>query len=67
MKHTITVEFKTDAPLTERQMNNLISILALQLEEPQDLEGNEEEWEAREISFSQTDRHAGRFITRVEG
>lgn len=67
MKHTITVEFKTDAPLTERQMDNLISILALQLEEPQDLEGNEEEWEAREISFGQTDRQAGRFITRVEG
>jgi hypothetical protein len=64
MRHTITIEFKTDTPLTEREMDNLISILALQLEEPQDLEGNEEEWQAREISFANTDRNAGRFFTR---
>jgi hypothetical protein len=67
MRHTITIQFKTDMPLTERQMDNLISILALQLEEPQDLEGNEEEWEAREISFGKTDSKAGRFVTREGG
>lgn len=66
MKHTITIEFTTDSRLTENQMDNLISILALQLEEPQDLEGNEEEWTAREISFGKTDRNAGQFITRKE-
>ena len=64
MKHTITIEFTTDSRLTENQMDNLISILALQLEEPQDLEGNEEDWRAGEISFGKTDRNAGRFFTR---
>jgi hypothetical protein len=66
MQHTITIKFTTDSRLTEEQMDNLISILALQLEEPQDLQGNEEEWTAREISFHKTDRQAGRFTTREE-
>jgi hypothetical protein len=64
MKHTITLQFNTDSPLNEAQMNNLISMLALQLEEPQDLEGNKEDWTAQEISFGKTDRQAGRFIAR---
>jgi hypothetical protein len=66
MKHTIIVDFTTDSPLTEAQMDNLISMLSLQLEEPQDLEGNQEEWTAREISFAKTDRNplGNRFITR---
>jgi hypothetical protein len=50
MKHSITVQFTTDSPLTEQEMNNLISIIALQVEEPQDLEGNDEAWTAREIT-----------------
>jgi hypothetical protein len=50
MKHSITVQFTTDSPLTDDQMNNLISIIALQVEEPQDLEGNAEAWTAREIT-----------------
>jgi hypothetical protein len=66
MKHTITVQFTTDSRLTEKQMDNLISMIALQLEEPQDLEGNDEEWRAGDISFHRTDRHAGRFFTREE-
>jgi len=66
MKHTVTLTFTTDSRLTEKQMDNLISMLALQVEEPQDLEGNEEDWRGGEISFRTTDRHAGRFITREE-
>jgi hypothetical protein len=66
MKHTITIEFTTDSRLTEAQMDNLISMLALQLDEPQDLEGNQEEWTARSTSFAKTDRQAGRFITIAE-
>ena len=50
MKHTITIRFTTDSPLTEQEMNNLISIIALQVQEPQDLEGNDEAWTAREIT-----------------
>ena len=64
MKHTIILQFNTDSPLNEAQMDNLISMLALQLEEPQDLEGNKEDWTAQEISFGKTDRQAGRFIAR---
>ena len=60
MKHTITIEFTTDSRLTENQMDNLISILALQLEEPQDLEGNEEDWRAGEISFAITREREGK-------
>jgi hypothetical protein len=66
-KHIITVEFNTDSKMTESQMDNLISMISLQIEEPQDLNGNEEEWTAREISFHKTDRQAGRFTTREEG
>lgn len=50
MEHTITIRFTTDSPLTEQEMNNLISIIALQVQEPQDLEGNDETWTAREIT-----------------
>jgi hypothetical protein len=50
MKHSIAIKFTTDSPLTEREMNNLISMIALQIEEPQDLEGNNESWTAREIT-----------------
>jgi hypothetical protein len=67
MQHTITIKFTTDSRLTKAQMDNLISMLALQIEEPQDLQGNEEEWRGGEISFNQTDCHAGRFITREGG
>jgi hypothetical protein len=66
MKHTITIEFTTDSRLTESQMDNLISMLSLQVEEPQDLDGESEDWRGREISFRRTDRHAGRFFTREE-
>ena len=64
MKHTINLSFTTDSQLTENQMDNLISMLALQIEEPQDLEGDEEEWQGRDINFSTTDRQLGRFIVR---
>jgi hypothetical protein len=64
MRHTIVLEFTTDTPLKEAQMDNLISMLSLQLEEPQDLEGNQEEWKTTMISFGKTDRKSGRFTTR---
>lgn len=50
MKHSITVKFTTDSPLTNDQMNNLISMIVLQVQEPQDLDGNDEAWTAREIT-----------------
>jgi hypothetical protein len=50
MEHSITVKFTTDSPLTDDQMNNLISMIVLQIQEPQDLDGNDEAWTAREIT-----------------
>jgi hypothetical protein len=49
IKHSISLEFETDRPLTEKEVNTLKSIIALQIEEPQDLEGNEETWAAKNI------------------
>lgn len=64
MRHTIVLEFTTETPLTEKEMDNLISMLSLQLEEPQDLEGNPEEWKSTFISFAKTDRKTGGFVSR---
>ena len=50
MTHSIAIKFTTDSPLTEREMDNLISMIALQIQEPQDLDGNDETWTAREIT-----------------
>jgi hypothetical protein len=45
----VTIEFVTDRPLTESEIETLQAILGLQIEEPQDLQGNEEEWKANDI------------------
>ena len=63
MKHSITIQFKTDTELTQDQMNNLISMIALQVQEPQDLEGNDEAWLAKEIDFHYQDLNPGKFFT----
>ena len=49
IKHSISLEFETDRVLTEGEIDTLRSIIALQVEEPQDLEGNEETWSAQNI------------------
>ena len=49
IKNSVTIEFVTDRPLTEKEGETLQAILCLQIEEPQDLKGNEEEWTASEI------------------
>jgi hypothetical protein len=63
MKHSITVQFTTDSPLTEQEMNNLVSMIALQVQEPQDLEGNDEAWTAKGIEFHYQDLNPGKFFT----
>jgi hypothetical protein len=50
IKNSVTVEFESDRVLTESEIDTLKSIIALQLEEPQDLEGNEETWTANHIA-----------------
>lgn len=49
IKHSISLEFETERVLTENEIDTLRSIIALQVEEPQDLEGNEETWAAKNI------------------
>ncbi len=49
VKNSVTIEFVTDRPLTEKEVEILNSIIALQIEEPQDLQGNDEEWTASDI------------------
>ena len=48
--YRIAIDFSSETALTEEQLDTLKSILALQIEEPQDLEGNEEEWTANNIT-----------------
>jgi hypothetical protein len=50
VKNSVTIEFVTDRPLTEKEVDTLKSIIALQIEEPQDLQGNDEEWTASDIT-----------------
>ena len=48
-KNSVTIEFVTNRPLTNQEIENLKAVLGLQIEEPQDLDGNDEEWTATEI------------------
>jgi hypothetical protein len=50
IKHSISLEFETNRVLTEAEIDTLRSIIALQVEEPQNLEGNDETWTAQNIS-----------------
>lgn len=48
--YRITIDFSSETALTEEQLDTLKSMLALQIEEPQTLEGEDEEWTAKEIT-----------------
>lgn len=50
MINTIKITFTTGEPLSSEQMDNLLAMISLQVEEPQDLAGNDETWTAREIT-----------------
>lgn len=52
IKNAISIEFESDRTLTEEEVDNLKAVLGLQIEEPQDLEGNEEEWTAKNITIN---------------
>jgi hypothetical protein len=49
IKNSIHLEFVSDRVLTETELDTLKSMIALQVEEPQDLEGNQETWTAQDI------------------
>lgn len=50
--YKIEITFTSDKELTEKEMDALLSLLVLQVQEPQDLEGNEEEWTATNITIT---------------
>ena len=52
IKNSISIEFESDKALTEAEIDNLKAVLGLQIEEPQDLDGNEEEWAAKNITIN---------------
>lgn len=48
--YRITLDFFSDKALTAQEIETLKSVLALQIEEPQNLEGEDEEWTASNIA-----------------
>ena len=45
------IHFSTDRELTEKELNQLISAIELQIEEPTDADGNDEQFKTGSISF----------------
>jgi hypothetical protein len=52
MKYTIKVEFDTDKVLSAEEMEAIQDTVALQIEEPQDLTGNEAEFMTSNIEVT---------------
>jgi hypothetical protein len=52
MKYTITLEFITDRELSNREFDSLTDSLLLQIREPWDSQGNEEEYATKEMKVA---------------
>jgi len=52
------VTFTSDKELTEDELNALLSSIALQVQEPQNLEGEDEEWTSSNITVTGDKRWA---------
>ena len=46
------VTFTSDKELTEEELSALLSSIALQVQEPQNIEGEEEEWTSSNITIT---------------
>jgi hypothetical protein len=51
MRYEGRIQFSTDRELTEAELNQLISAIELQIEEPTDADGNDEQFKTGSISF----------------
>jgi hypothetical protein len=51
MKYEGKIKFSTDRELTEAELSQLISAIELQIEEPTDADGNDEQFKTGSISF----------------
>jgi len=52
MRYTITLEFITDRELSNREFDSLTDSLLLQIREPWDSQGNEEEYSTKEMKVA---------------
>ena len=52
------VTFTSDKELTQDELNALLSSIALQVQEPQNLEGEDEEWTSSNITVTGDKRWA---------
>jgi len=52
------VTFTSDKELTQDELNALLSSIALQVQEPQDLQGEDEEWTSSNITVTGDKRWA---------
>ena len=50
MKYTAQVTFETDRPLSRPELINLLTAVELQVQEPMDETGNDEEYRTKNIS-----------------
>jgi len=56
--YKIEATFTSDKELTQEQLSALLSSIALQVQEPQDLEGQDEEWTSSNITITGDKRWA---------
>jgi hypothetical protein len=52
MKYTISLEFVADRELSNREFDSLTDSLLLQIREPWDSQGNEEEYSTKEMKVA---------------
>ena len=56
--YKVEVTFTSDTELTQEQLDTLLSTIALQVQEPQDIEGEDEEWTPSNITVTGDKRWA---------
>ena len=52
MRYEITLEFKTDRELTNQEFDSLTDMLLLQIQEPVNLAGDDEEYTTRDMKVA---------------
>ena len=56
--YKVEVTFTSDTELTQEQLDTLLSTIALQVQEPQNIEGEDEEWTSSNITVTGDKRWA---------
>jgi hypothetical protein len=64
--YKIEATFTSDTELNEEQLSALLSSIALQIQEPQDLEGQDEEWKSSNITITGDKRWTSELETEGE-